>query len=255
MKFGTRYGPARLYVPVLQNQASPIPTFSPAMRGGTPSNWASSPPGEGSKRTSAFLHPSAHPQPRWWPASCSSCGAAVPLWLQLPLWEVAGGGRGHLKGPCWQQHPVKPASCPRPPARSSPEAWIPPVFCPVSMFGHSCSFQTVPLSLLQVVAGRSQRAPKRLAHAEPDSGLQRLALGHTELPVDVTPLSEPPSSGHASREGFVRTMKRRREGAPCPQLTPEAPLPPQVQSEEGINMGGLNPQVPSTPAGLGACQK
>lgn len=131
-------------------------------------------------------------------------------------------------------------SAPAPPALNSVEAAIPPVFFPFSMFGHSCFFKTVPLSLLQVVAGRSQRAPKGLADAEPDSGLRRWVLGQMEVPVDVTPLSEPPSPGHSSRKGSVRTMKRGTEGAPCPQLTLEAPLP-QVQVEERIKYGGLNP--------------
>lgn len=156
---------------------------------------------------------------------------ARPLWLEPLLWEVGGGRRSHLKGPGWQQCPVKPASL-QPPALNSLEAAIPPVFSPFSMFGHSCSFKTVPLSLLQVVAGRSQRAPKGLADAEPDSGLRRWVLGQMEVPVDATPLSEPPAPSHSSREGFVRTMKRGTEGAPCPQLTQVAPLP-QAKQRKG----------------------
>ena len=65
-----------------------------------------------------------------------------------------------LKGPFWQQCPVKPASFPQPHALNSLEAVICPVFSPFSMFGHSCFFKTVLLSLLQVVAGRSQPVQK-----------------------------------------------------------------------------------------------
>ena len=42
------------------------------------------------------------------------------------------------------------------------EATICPVFSPFSLFGHSCCFKTVPLSLLQVVAGTGQPALKGL---------------------------------------------------------------------------------------------
>lgn len=61
-----------------------------------------------------------------------------------------------------------------------------------------------------------------------------------EVPADVTPLSEPPSSGPSSREGFVGTMKREREGAPCPQFTWKAPptSPDRGRDKWG---GGLNP--------------
>lgn len=97
-------------------------------------------PGEGSKRTSAFLHPSPHPQPRWWPALCRSCGVAVPLWLQLPPGKLGEVGGVTLKGPRWQQRPVKPASWPQPPLRSSPEAWIPPVFSPSPCLGIPAPF-------------------------------------------------------------------------------------------------------------------
>lgn len=84
-------------------------------------------------------------------------------------------------------------------ALNSLEVAISPVFSPFSMFGHSCSFKTVPLSLLQVVVGRSQPAPKSLADAKPDSGLRRWVLGQVEVPVSVTPdthtpLSKPPQS-------------------------------------------------------------
>lgn len=64
----------------------------------------------------------------------------------------------NLKGPCWQQRPVEPASFPRLHALYSLEDVIRPVFSPFSMFGHSCSFKT--LSPLQVVLGRSQPVQK-----------------------------------------------------------------------------------------------
>lgn len=67
----------------------------------------------------------------------------------------------NLKGPRWQRCPVKPASFPQPHGLSplKPQSVV---FSPFSMFGHSCSFKTVPLSLLQGVAGTGQPAPKGL---------------------------------------------------------------------------------------------
>ena len=67
--------------------------------------------------------------------------------------------------------------------------------------------------------------------------------------MDVTPLSEPPSPGHSLREGFVRTMKRGTEGAPCPQLTQKAPLPPKSrQRGEVWGAKSLSANHPCWPA-------
>lgn len=91
----------------------------------------------------------------------------------------------NLKGPRWQLYPVKPAPFPRPQVLKSLEAQISSVFPsspPSPCLGISCSFKTVPLSLLQVVVGRSQPAPTGgLADAEPDSGLRRWVPGQVEF--------------------------------------------------------------------------
>lgn len=62
----------------------------------------------------------------------------------------------NLKGPRWQECPVKPASF-SPLMLNSLKL---PIFVSPSMFGHSCCCKTVALSLLQVPLGRSQPAPK-----------------------------------------------------------------------------------------------
>lgn len=116
----------------------------------------------GGTQERVHLHPSSHPS-----LPDGDPFAALGTWLSLSGFSFPSGKLGevemnNLKGPRWQQCPVKPASFPRPLALKSLEAAIFAVFSPFSMFGHFCSFKTVPLSLLQVVAGRSQPAPKRL---------------------------------------------------------------------------------------------
>lgn len=57
----------------------------------------------------------------------------------------------NLKEPRWQECPVKPAFFPHSPLKLT---------CPYTMFGHSCCWETVALSLLQMLLGKSQLGPQ-----------------------------------------------------------------------------------------------
>lgn len=59
----------------------------------------------------------------------------------------------NLKEPLWQGCPAKPASFPH-------STSLKLSLLPLSMFGHSCCWEAVPLSLLQVLLGTSQLGPE-----------------------------------------------------------------------------------------------
>lgn len=135
------------------------------------------------------------------------------------------------------------------------------------MFGHSHCRKTVAPVTPPGAGGKTPASAKSLGGCEPESsrdggcravwrcrGLcpleERLlinALLHPQFsPLSPTPLRSQQDS--ASGEGFVGTVKRRREGTPCPQLTREATPPPSSGRRDAS--GRLNPQVPSTPAAI-----